>query len=142
MESSEIRFLALFFFFSFLDEKTTTTSASEAYGLFVNHMKKHPQNDRKEALLKAAYTTYLKIKKKNKKAAPRKNDLSFALSGAIDIGPWREFHKNANSEDMLVVILKQILGASENEVARCLQISVGSVRYRLGKALPLLGEYA
>lgn len=141
MESSEIRSLVLFFFFLLLDEKTSVATSSDAYGEFIHRMKKNPNANRKITLLKSAYFIYQKVQKKNKTSTVGKKQIGFGLSSSINMGPWREFHKNANVDDMVVVVFRQILQISEADIALCLGITPGTVRYRLGKALPLLGEY-
>ncbi|MEY4617490.1 MAG: hypothetical protein RJB66_2450 [Pseudomonadota bacterium] len=58
----------------------------------------------------------------------------------IDLNPWKEFQKKCSENELLAVICVHILGLSEGALARCLRVSEGTIRYRVGSALALLGQ--
>jgi hypothetical protein len=58
----------------------------------------------------------------------------------IDLGPWREFQKNASEDELLTVIWSKILKFSDLEISEGLGITQGTIRYRLGRALRKLGS--
>lgn len=142
MESAEIRSLVLFFFFAFLDEKLALECAGETYAKLNHQMKKHPHQNRQETLWSLTYQMFLRTNKKIKKSfQPNtvRTDLSETIQGPIGLGAWREFQKAIDSEELVVVIYRQILNLTDQQVAACMNITEGTVRYRLGKALPRLG---
>lgn len=58
----------------------------------------------------------------------------------IDLNPWKEFQKRASENDLMAVTLVHVLGIPETLLARCLNVSEGTVRYRVGNGLALLGQ--
>ena len=53
---------------------------------------------------------------------------------------WRDFKKQSTDEEFLTVLWSTVLKVPEEKIARGLNISVGTVRYRLGKGLKKLGD--
>lgn len=58
----------------------------------------------------------------------------------VDLNPWKEFQKFAPENELLSVIWVHIIGVSEAQLARCLGVSEGTIRYRVGNGLSLLGQ--
>lgn len=58
----------------------------------------------------------------------------------IDLNPWKEFQKHAPENELIAVIWVHVLGIPEASLARSLNLSEGTVRYRVGKGLSLLGQ--
>lgn len=58
----------------------------------------------------------------------------------LDLNPWKEFQKRAPENELIAVTWVHLLGISESILAKCLNVSVGTIRYRVGKGLSLLGQ--
>jgi DNA-directed RNA polymerase specialized sigma24 family protein len=58
----------------------------------------------------------------------------------VDLNPWKEFQKKCPENEFLAVTCVHVLGYSEATLARCLGVSEGTVRYRVGIGLTLLGQ--
>jgi hypothetical protein len=58
----------------------------------------------------------------------------------IDLNPWKEFQKRAPENELIAVTWVHVLGIPEQILARALKVSEGTIRYRVGKGLSLLGQ--
>lgn len=58
----------------------------------------------------------------------------------IDLNPWKEFQKQAPEKELIAVTWVHVLGISEAILAHCMNQSEGTVRYRVGNGLVLLGQ--
>jgi DNA-binding NarL/FixJ family response regulator len=59
----------------------------------------------------------------------------------FDIGVWASFLTTGVGSEIEAVLLSHILGFSDAEIAEGLQVTVGTVRYRVGRGLRHLGGY-
>ena len=53
---------------------------------------------------------------------------------------WKNFYLNSAPDEFLTLIWSRVLKFSEEQIARGLEITEGTVRYRTGRALKLLGS--
>ena len=58
----------------------------------------------------------------------------------FDMGPWKEFQKSAQEDEMLILIWAKILKFSYDDISLGLGVSIGTLRYRAGRALRKLGS--
>jgi hypothetical protein len=58
---------------------------------------------------------------------------------AIQMGPWRDFSKTVASEEKCILIWSHILGFSLGPISEALQVSVGTLEFRLNHAVRTLG---
>jgi hypothetical protein len=133
--------LALYFYFSFLDELK-----AQAYTL------KALKNFRKESIAKKkkewsaadlVRVTYQQTKKSKKHLRPTSLIFStghIVLPEKSNWGPWFEFRKTANEKDFGAVLYYKVLKIPEEEIAAGLDLPIGTVRYRVGKGLKILGH--
>jgi hypothetical protein len=56
-------------------------------------------------------------------------------------GPWFEFRKHADREELSAVLWTKILGVSEEALAQAQSLTLGTVRFRVGRGLKHLGQY-
>ena len=61
------------------------------------------------------------------------------MNKSVEVTYWFDFLKEAESETVTPIIFSQILKVNDDDIAKGLNISVGTLRYRLGKALTKLG---
>lgn len=143
MGEHEVKSIALFFFFAFLDDRRALEAATQAIAVFSEKQKKKPVPENAVLIVRATYAIWSKHHMKVARGNPNiSTESGWALPTDLDLGPWREFQKQSTQDELLVVIWSKILGISEQDIALGLGVSEGTVRYRLGRALRKLGSMA
>lgn len=132
----QVRNIALFFFFTFLDEKV----AFEAAHKVVSALKAARLTD--DAIVISAMRKYFEQYKKS--IARNRNLPEFGLMVELpknfDFALWRKFQKSSPENEIVALVLSKILNYSDEDVASGLNISLGTARYRIGKGVRNLGE--
>ena len=140
----QVRWIALFFLFSLLDEKTALLASETA----VAQVKAIPANDSPlvdESARRVQLISILrKVFEQNRKALARNRpatlpETSWVLPEGIDLRTWAKFQKDSSDGEVISVVLSKILGFTDYEIAEGLHISVGTARYRIGKGMRQLG---
>lgn len=159
MSENHIKLMALFFYYVFLEKRITLKATQKAFKM-QKKILVHKQNQATQKQLISAQkptsmalmiSTCLHIWQKYKKYGFHKKDKNlqgfynidshqYGFSSSIDLGPWCDFLKEAEEHVILVVIFSHILLLSEKDIAKGMGVSVGTVRYRLGYGLRLLGS--
>lgn len=141
----QVRRIALFFLFSLMDEKTALHAAGRVIAsVKAAYPAGKPQTISNSELIKSCWgqwPQHRKLARTHANSAPIPSS-AWALPERADLGPWMKFHRSAADEEIVAVTLINILGFSENEVAHGLNVSVGTVRYRVGNAIRRLGASA
>jgi hypothetical protein len=140
MTEVDVRSTALFFFYAFLDEQKAIEAASQAVQVHKNKIYKNPETKPAIALVAATYEVWMKnssffVRGKHNYSP----ETGWQLPHGLDMGPWREFQKSAPEDEFLSLIWSQVLNISDEDIALGLGISVGTLRYRTGRALRRLG---
>ena len=65
----------------------------------------------------------------------------FEFHSEMEIANWVSFISAANPDEAEAVLLSRVLGFSDEEIARGLSVTEGTVRYRVGRGLRHLGGY-
>ena len=65
----------------------------------------------------------------------------FSLPKDLEVSNWVSFMNTADAEQVEAVLLSRILGFSDFEISRGLDVTEGTVRYRVGRGLRHLGGY-
>lgn len=132
--------IALFFFFALMDEQRAIEATSKAIQNYRARLAKNPE--KKPAVTLVAATAEVWETEGSRIIRGRQN-FSFGngwtLPTGLDVGPWKEFQKTAQEDEFLALIWSQILQISDDDIAMGLNISIGTLRYRVGKALRKLG---
>lgn len=141
MSENDVKAIALFFFFAFLDEGKAIEATTEAVENCRHRISKKANTKTSVALVAASKQVW----DKNKKRVIRGRSNYHAESGwllekGIDMGSWKEFQKSVQEEELLSLIWSQILRISDEDISLGLGISVGTLRYRVGRALRKLGS--
>lgn len=141
MTEADIQSITLFFYFSLLDDKKAIEASSRAVVLGRAEKAKHPQQNNSVIIVTATKTVWDKYKEKISRGRPNiSNEFGWQIPSGMDLGPWREFQKNASDDELLVVIWSKILKINDNDISESLGITAGTVRYRLARALRRLGS--
>ena len=67
-------------------------------------------------------------------------DSGWLLPQEFDLGPWKEFQKSAQEDEFLCLIWSKLLKISDEDISTGLGVTVGTLRYRVGRALRKLGS--
>lgn len=145
MNEAQIRSVALFFFYTFLDKDLALRATVEALRLIEKRIKGRGISDSRNPIL--VYSTFKIWKKYSKKKNLKLQNSEFTAEGWIVPGDlkmetWRQFVKEAESSLSLAVIWSKLLGFADKDIAEGLGQTEGSVRYRVGKGLKHLGYIA
>lgn len=143
MKEAQIRSVALFFFYAFLDKGLAMKASVEALSLYNKRLKKRETHGPTEPLL--VYSTYKVWKRYSKKRNIKAKDFELSAEGwilpeGLKMEPWRDLIKNTDPQLYLAVIWSQLLQVSDKDISEGLGVTEGSIRYRVGKGLKLLGQ--
>lgn len=141
MKAVDFKSIAMFFFFALLDEKKAIGATSKAIKEFRKLHAKKPEIPVNIHIIQASLKIWSKHHVDFYKG---RQNLSFSsewiLPQGFDLNPWKEFQKNAPEVELIAVIWSKILKISEKEIAIAQNLSEGTLRYRIGKGLALLGS--
>ena len=148
MTEAQIKSVALFFFFTLLDEDLAERAARLTIENFRVQIKKKSKNGTKGlatdpvvVLIRESRLVFEKISKsENLNRAAINQKAKFLLPPGVSYGAWRQFHKEAPREDLIAIIWSRIVGFDDVKVAQGLGASEGTIRYRVGRGLRQLGH--
>ena len=159
MSEDHIKRMTLFFYYLFLEKPITLKASQKAIQmqkkLLAQNQTVQKQVDsyRKplDTPLSLMVSTCLSVWKKYQKQGFHKKKVpsngfyqvesqTEDFSCPVDLAPWCDFLKEAEDEVILVMIFSKILLLPDQDIARGMGISIGTVRYRLGSGLRLLGR--
>jgi len=139
VNDEQVRWIALFFLYALMDEKIALQSAHKA----IASLKAKGYGGDTPAVVRAVKKVWDQQRKsmsKNRLAiAP---ESGWVLPDHVDIAPWAKFQKDAADDQVIAVVLSRILGFSDQDIAEGLNVSLGTVRYRIGKGIRQLGSVA
>ncbi len=140
MTEVDVKSIALFFYFAFLDDKKAIEASVQALAFGREKKQKAPQTKDVVILVSATKTIWDKNKSRVNRGRPNTSiESGWVVPDEVDLGPWREFQKNASEDELLTVIWSKILKIDDNDISEGLSITQGTIRYRLGRALRKLG---
>lgn len=141
MNESDVKTIALFFYFAFLDDRRAIEASTQALHICTEKRKRDADIKSNVAIVAATHTIWDKYKLRINRGRPNTSPESgWLLPSGVDFGPWREFQKNATQDELLTVIWSKILKISDQDISEGLGITQGTIRYRLGRALRKLGS--
>lgn len=156
--------IALFYFFSFLDEHLVMELAAQAFELFQeqilclqkekNKLKKKQsptessqlvsQSELNSTLVSSTYRIWMLQKKKKITSIHEFTHLNikWKMPNRSSLEPWREFLKFSNGDDqVLFLIWTNILKIPICDISNGLSITEGTVRFKLSRGLHNLSEF-
>jgi hypothetical protein len=131
---AQISSLALFYYLTLIDERAALVATLRTW-----EQLKSKRSDWNRHLVAATLDGFNRFRGLQKLKLASSERLSIQVSG-VDLGPWKEFRKKAPPEEFLAVVWTQVLAIAPSDVAKALGITEGTLKYRLSKALRLLGE--
>ncbi len=141
MNENDVRAIALFFFYALLDDQKAIEAGARALNLAKDKKRKQPEMANAVALVQSTFEIWKKEEAEARRMSMvRSLNPGWSLPDGTDLSPWREFHKQSSSDEIVVVIWSKILGLPDAEIATALELPEGTIRYRVGHALRRLGE--
>lgn len=140
MTEADLRALALFFYFALLDDRKAIECSIEAFSLCQDRKKRNPKEKSSVIVVAATSKIWEDIYLKVQRGLPNTSvESGWVLPPELDLGPWREFQKNATKDELLVVIWSRVLNFSDQDIANGLGMTIGTIRYRMARAFRKLG---
>lgn len=143
LKEAQIHSVALFFFYSLMDEQ----SAFQATVKTIEKCRKRiSKGQNLEAninalVIQSMFDVWQSLMNKSTSAHFTGSfEQSWKVPDKIDLGPWQEFRRLAEPDEMLAVIWSKLLTYSDAEIANGLNVSVGTVRHRVSRGLRALGH--
>jgi hypothetical protein len=140
VDPSVIDTVAKFFFFTALDERISFTASLKVLTELKSKNWIGTQHRARwvQVLAKWRAKIYL-VSPKVFSEDP--SDRGFLFPDNLDFSHWIAFQSTAPPTEVEAVLLSKILGFQDEEIASGLGVSVGTVRYRVGRGLRGLGGY-
>lgn len=140
MNDTVIDTVAKYFFFTALDERISFSASLKVLAeLKAKNWMDESHRDRWIEIL-------TKWSKKARGLSPRTwsespSDRGFIFPRDLDVSLWISFLSAADPVEVEAVLLSRILGFTDDEIARGLKVTEGTVRYRIGHGLRHLGAH-
>lgn len=139
LSDSSCRSIALFFHLSCLNDEVTKTSSLKMAKLLEKAESDFSDEfEKSEDFVRISHQLW----KKNSQVEESLTSQSevCVVDKSFPWKQWKSFRKKSSSEELLIVIWSQILGFSVEEIARGMDETQGTIRYRLSRGLCCLGE--
>lgn len=142
---AHLKRFAIFFFLAFLDERLAAEISDRAAATFkVKNPKNLDANSPEMRMLTIELCrSYWESNKRRMSPAeinPKIESIG-RLPQGVSLQPWIKFHKDTPDEEILTFLLSEILKFSESEISEALNISIGTLRHRISRAIRVLGGY-
>ena len=139
LSDEQARGIALFFLFSLMDEKVALQAAHKSVAS-VKALAPGPDHA-------AADSEIIKILRKNFAAhrtllarnRPSEMPTSWILPEGVTSAAWSRFHKDSSDAEIVAVVLSKILNFPDDAIVAGLGLSIGTLKYRVGKGMKQLG---
>lgn len=140
MDPAVIETVAKYFFFTALDERLSFAASLRVLAELKNKNWIDVENRHRWVEVLS------KWKPRARAFAPRSwsespADKGFVFPPGFDLSLWISFQTAGEPQEVEAVLLSKVLGFTDDEIARGLNVTPGTVRYRLGRGLRHLGGY-
>lgn len=132
MNTADIERVILFFYLAFLNEERALAASARVISYFKN--KSRLETASRDEVLQACAKSFFKIYSKKDKIYSAEEFPNLHLNG-VNLSSWYSFVMNSSPEEVLAVLFTNILNAQEEQIANIFNVSVGTVRHRLSRAL-------
>ncbi len=142
MTDRDVHLISAFFFYVFLDEDMAVRASHRAFPVINKKIKKN-KLEKDSVFVTTTFSLWNSYRKHlDQKIKIREEKMtSFSLS-TVYLEKWISFREKAAEDEFLAVIWNKVLGISEKDISLGLGVGLGTVRYRVGRGLSLLGEQA
>jgi hypothetical protein len=140
-QNTAIEKLALFFYFSFMDEAKALGATKHCLPSLRRRAENQKNQDWESILVEETFKTVRKRKEFGSLSRVGFVQGHVNFPTGSNWGPWFEYRKIADPEEFATLIWIKLLGLSIEAVAKGLNVTSGTVRYRLSNGLKALGAY-
>ena len=134
MDEKIIRSVALFFYLNLFDSRQAFSASQKTLASWKDH-----GGVNKSTLIPIA-RKILNRTTSFRGFGPQGPSGDFNPPMELNIQPWREFKKRADSAEFETVLWSQVLGFSDSDVAQGFGVTEGTVRHRVNRGLRALGK--
>lgn len=138
-----VRDIGLFFLLGLMDETTALVAASRVIAQLKTQYGEKLDAVPANVLIRACRSTWKSNRRKTARNQPIEPPASAwilpAAPRAIDMTAWVRFQKDASEDDVMALLFSHVFDFSDVDLAEGFQTSVGTIRYRLGRAVRQLG---
>lgn len=136
VEASVVDTVAKFFFFFSLDEQLSISATQNVLAELDKRRMLGPEH--RSAWVRALWKWKAKLSHIRSRSW-REASPAFLVPQNLDLNTWVSFLTVADPEEIEAVLLSRILQFTDEEIAEGMDLSVGTVRYRVGRGLRRLG---
>lgn len=142
LDEAQIKSVALFFFYSFMDEQAAFQATLKTIERCRKRIAKGQVQKKMNTLfVESTYEIWSKWSEDKSIANfSSSSEEGWLVPDEVDLGPWQEFRRSAESDEVLALIWSKIIGIPDVDIAQGLGVSEGTVRHRVGRALRALGH--
>jgi len=143
MVGSLKRNIANFFYFSLLNEGVAVEASSKAFGLINKTLKSKSMSVEKlepSLVVHECNNVFKDFFKKARFGTGVPLEAGWQFNTNIDQGLWRHFVRDSDEDEYMAVIWSSILKFKDEDIAKGLGVTVGTVRHRTGRGLRKLGS--
>ena len=143
MKEDQLKQILLFFFFVTLSEHRSKELAKDAWFWCLDKKKKSPDLNSDHVVLLSLDRSWKELEKEPRLGISSYSaDSGWLVPHNLNFEPWKEFQKNAASDELFITVVAQILNFSEQTIKKVLGLSEGTIRYRLAKTARKIGAAA
>lgn len=143
-QEEEIRLISVFFYLSLLQEEMAVYATSKAWCVLNSkRSKKKPETRGNPSLMVHSMNQVLNSLKNTERFLGFLKSFrgpGWVFPGNFDLELWKDFQQIAKRDEFAVVLWSKVLKLRDDDIARGLSVSEGTVRHRLGRGLRVLGS--
>tara|TARA_B100000749_G_scaffold280455_1_gene276601 strand:+ start:36756 stop:37208 length:453 start_codon:yes stop_codon:yes gene_type:complete len=136
--------IANFFYFSLLNEGVAVEAASKTFSELHRQINVKPEDSvqiiEKSKVIHECSISFKKYFKRAKFGSGVNLEAGWQFNSNVDQGLWRHFVRDADEDEYTAVIWSSILRYPDEDIAKGLGVTVGTVRHRTGRGLRKLGS--
>lgn len=141
MKEDQLKQILLFFFFVTLSEQRAKDLARDAWFWCLDKKKKSPQLEPSHIALLSIERSWRDLAGESRTGVSSFSaDSGWLLPHTLQFEPWKEFQKEASSEELFITVAAQILKFPEEVITKVIGLSPGTIRYRLAKTARKIGS--
>lgn len=139
MNDDEVRRISQFFFLLLLNERKALAFTSKAHQRANSILQKKILSSRDQAIVLATYEVSQKIQNLSEESF-QTQFATWRLPESASLGPWKKFLLQQRREEILSLLWYRVLKVSDQDISEALKLSLGTIRFRLSRALKDLGR--
>ena len=143
MSEQDINSIALFFFLALLDEKKCVKLSQKVIKELKKSWKNDSSIDKEQSLISECQVVLEKALdgKSNVIGAVVSNGEDWGLPKNVGLEAWKKFLQTEEISNVIPLIWGEVLGKSDENISKALNLSRGTIQTRIAKGLAHLGSH-